>query len=251
MADSIDVEGFRDIFNMWRNGTIGDVMELIDAVKSKDAAKIRASVVKIASGFGYAMEAKEVDDVVAEVMQKDWAGVVYELGDAMMKFSVAHMGYVVPTQPIVVKASGPGESEYFVGDDGAPIKIKDATRAQSRQYYANNREKVRDAAKCRYGKWALRHAPEVQALLAADSPAAVAAALADVKAISPERLDQIINALRWASKALVVAAAFFPPWAVYLIAASRVLNLIISFYDSNHLNASGVEVDRGLSLEDL
>ena len=227
-TESASVEGFADIIKMWRNGTIGDVMELIDAVKAKDAAKIRASAVKIASGFGYSMEAKEVDDVVAEVMRKDWAGVVYEAGDMAMKFAVAHMGYIVPTQPIVVKASP--HIDTFTGE-------------QARAWLADNRGPVKQAGRDIVTRFRLRNAPEVLKLMRGEATAA------DLTAIDPDRLETIIGICRAAIPLLKLAGAFFPPCTI----AAIVLQMIVAWYDANHpVTADAVNAaDKGLSLGDL
>ena len=88
-------------------------MALVAAVKAKDVAAIRVAVQNLANDFGYGMDAKELDDVVQYVLAGNAGGIVYESGDALMKFAVAHMGFV-PVAPlpdgtpgIRVMASGP------------------------------------------------------------------------------------------------------------------------------------------------
>ena len=53
---------------------------------------------RLADLAGYGMDAKELDDVVAYIVSGNAGGIVYESGDALMKFAVAHLGFV-PTAP--------------------------------------------------------------------------------------------------------------------------------------------------------
>lgn len=218
------VQNFRDLLGLWRSGVIGDVLSLIDAIKAGDAAGIRLYSVKIATYFGFAADAKEIDDIVAELLEGDWGGVLVELADEL-KLIGERFRKTPPAPSIAVLA--------------APPHISTMTRAQSQQYLADNRASVREGAKRPLVKFLLRKAPEaLERLEGKPSPAA----------IDPERLAKIIGVIKFAIPILTAASAMVP----YLIPVVVVLKLIVAWYDANH-PATGAVVngDRGLSLDDF
>lgn len=204
-------------------GLIGRFVDL-DGIKKGDPKAIMDAATKIAGFLGFDAEAKEVIDIVKEVIENDWAGAVYELGDALMKFTADHRK--APT--ISIAAAPPAIAEY--------------TRQMSQNYYADNRGPIRKESKRLLIRFWLRDAPEILDKLQGKKGV-------DAKAIDPERLANIIDILRTASKVLTLFSAAFP--AILPIVA--VLKLIVAWYDANHPadGSAVVNGDRGLSVEDL
>lgn len=221
------VGGFLDILKLWRGGTISDVMELVEAIKLKDVARIRASVVKIAAAFDFGADAKEIDDIVAGVIAADWPKVVYEAGDAAMKLAVKHMGYVVPESGV------PSNGGILVGGPvGERKNFRDMTAAECDQWFAENKGTARTAAKSWLAQRVLsKRCPDI--LGALDGTATVASLVA----LTPE---QIIKGLNIAIMILTAASIMYPPLGILV----TVLKLVLARYESSN-------PDVGMALVDL
>ena len=225
-ATDAEIAGILDRLKFWegikvyKDVTVGDALAVLKAMEAKDAAAIRAAVTTIASHAGYAMEAGEVDDIVAELMAKDWKGVIYETCDAVMKFLVKHGGYV-PGAAIV-------EGQFQIAERKA---IRDMTPEECRTWYADNKGGVRTAANSGAGKYALRNLPQI--LSALDGTMSVA----EAKALDP---DQVVKWLNRAIFLLTVASIIYPACGLLVTA----LKLILARYETGH-------PDVGLSMADF
>ena len=242
-----EVEGIFDRLKFWEaikvyhNVTVGDLMKLLDAAKTKDAAVIRPAVVLVADHAGFAMDAKEIDDVVDAVLAQDTGAIVYEVGDYLTKFATQHLGYLpkVPVNPVgpIRMMAAPGEI----------LDVRTMTSAQSRDWLSRNREKVKEGANLRVVKKILeRRCPEAIPLLSGEMTAG------EVSALSPEQVKKIIDALRTVSKLLTWGSIIAGPYAPLVLIVANAINLIIARYDALHPTtgetASG---DHGLGLEDF
>ncbi len=215
-----------DVLSLWRNGTIKDGLELIDAIKSKDAARIRAAAVKVATDLNFGADAEEINDIVAEVLAHDTAGIIYELGDGLMKFSVNHLGYE-PKPHLALGA----------------FDARTATTEQAKTWWSQNDQLVREGSKSRIVRFRFKRHPELLALLDGSADQKT------INAISPETLDRIITFIKASIPILTAVSAFVP----YLIPVVVILKLIVARYEANHPIIAGQAPsdDFGLSLNDL
>lgn len=227
-----EMQGILDRFKFWENikvykdVTTGDLLKLLAAAKTKDAAVIRPVVVALAAKAGYAMDAKEINEVVDAVIKKDTAEIVYQVGDYAMKFSVQHLGY----KPLV-----PQDINEPLIRMMAPVK----TRKDAKVFLKTNRAEAIKGLDAIFVRRVVANHPEVARIVKGEMTSGEVAGLSD------EQKAKIIDALRIVAKVATVVGVMYPPALIL----AQVLNLIIAFYDANH-PVNGEE-DVGLSLEDL
>jgi len=240
---AMQAQGLRDLLQLWRAGVISDAIAIYEAIRAKDWEKVRMHAKAILAFLGYAGDAKEIDELITEILDQDFGGILSELADELKLIGERNRKTPLPggtgTGP-VMRVMGSGDPDAV--ELKAAVEALDAvtTRAQAQAWFAAHKETIRKSAKRPWAKFFLRRAPEVQAALAGNMD------LSTVQAIDPERLAQIIEVLRWTAKILAGFSVVWPP--ALLIA--QILNLIIAFYDSKHPTL-GTYGDVGLSLEDL
>lgn len=221
-----------DGFRLWRSGLVADLLKLYAAVTAKDWPEVRRLIAKIAADQGFPAEAKEIDELVAELAALNWPGVLYQAGDVMQLVATKYMGYVPPggiqTDPSIV----PMRQHY-----------SEMSGVECRTWLADNRANVRESGRHLVVRWRLRGSPELLRLMTGEMTAE------ELAAIDPDRLARIIDVCRVAIPILTVAGAFFPPCLIAAVA----LKMIVAWYDANHpANAgAGNDADKGLSLADL
>lgn len=208
LADDVRTEGIRDIFNLWRSGVIGDAMELFDAVKSKDWNKVRALAQKLAGAVGFAADAKEIDDIVTEIIEADWGGVLVEFADELKLIGNRFRKSPLPVPVITTMARK---------------NIKDMTAAECETWLADNKANIRKGAASGVCRFAMRKMPDVQAALEGK----MTTAQLETMALDP---DKVVTWLNRAIIILTAASIFYPPLGAVVV----VLKLILARFESNN-----------------
>lgn len=221
-----------DGFRLWRSGLVADLLKLYSAVTAKDWPEVRRLIAKIAADQGFPVEAKEIDELITELIALDAGGILYQMADVQKLVATKYLGYVPPLSIQPAPSIVPMRQHYT-----------EMSGVECRQWLADNRANVREAGRHLMVRWLLRGVPELTRLMAGEMTAA------ELAAIDPDRLAQIINVFRVAIPILTVAGAFFPPCLI----AAVVLKMIVAWYDANHPTAAdaGNDADKGLSLADL
>jgi hypothetical protein len=217
MADENDVlvEGIRDRII---EGFLKRFIDL-DAIKAGDINAIDAAIKSALTMFApdWLDEQKEIFDIVREALKddRDLYAILYELGDALVKFAEPRRK---------VKENG----TIRVGDRK---HISELTAAEASAWWEKNKSAVRTESQTRVAKFAMRKLPELQAgiegKLSAD----------ELMKLNP---DEVIKWLNRAIIVLTVASVVYPPLSVVVIA----LKLILARYESNN-------IDVGLSVTAL
>lgn len=208
LADEVRTEGIRDLFQLWRSGVIGDAMALFDAVKSKDWNKVREIARRLAGSLGFAGDAKEIDDIVTELMEADWGGVLVEVADELKLIGNRFRKTPLPVPVITTMARK---------------NIKDMTAADCETWLADNKANVRKGANSGVCRFALRRMPDVQDALEGK----MTTAQLETMALDP---DKVVTWLNRAIIILTAASIFYPPLGAVVVA----LKLILARFESNN-----------------
>lgn len=208
LADEVRTEGIRDLFQLWRSGVIGDAMALFDAVKSKDWNKVREIARRLAGSLGFAGDAKEIDDIVTELMEADWGGVLVEVADELKLIGNRFRKTPLPVPVITTMARK---------------NIKDMTAADCETWLADNKANVRKGANSGVCRFALRRMPDVQDALEGK----MTTAQLETMALDP---DKVVTWLNRAIIVLTAASIFYPPLGAVVVA----LKLILARFESNN-----------------
>ncbi len=208
LADDVRTEGIRDLFQLWRSGVIGDAIALFDAVKSKDWNKVREIARRLAGSVGFSADAKEIDEIVAELIEADWGGVLVELADELKLIGERFRKSPLPTPTITTMARKP--IEEMIAEDCAV-------------WMSDNKANVRKGAGTGMCRFALRRMPEVQAALEGK----MTTAQLETLALDP---DKVVTWLNRAIIILTAASIFYPPLGAVVV----VLKLILARFESNN-----------------
>lgn len=208
LADEVRTEGIRDLFQLWRSGVIGDAMALFDAVKSKDWNKVREISRRLAGSFNFGADAKEIDDIVTELMEADWGGVLVEVADELKLIGNRFRKTPLPVPVITTMARK---------------NIKDMTAADCETWLADNKANVRKGANSGVCRFALRRMPDVQSALEGK----MTTAQLETMALDP---DKVVTWLNRAIIILTAASIFYPPLGAVVV----VLKLILARFESNN-----------------
>lgn len=230
--NNYETMGLKDLFGFVWSGKLREARELLDAIAARDTKLILDELGDIAELFGFTgadLQLNQLADAI-KLGSKNWAGIASEATD-VLKIAFEKFRTFPPAPSISVMA--------------APPHIDTYTRAQSRQFYADNRANIREGAKLRGVKWALKGADELLEAMAAPSP------IAKLKAIDPERLARLAEIAR-KSIPWLTAFSMVPMLTPYVLPVLSAVKLFLVWYDSNHpVTGAVVNGDRGLSLDDF
>lgn len=205
-TDDMMTEGIRDRII---EGFLGRFVD-IAGIKRGDPKAIRDAAKMIAGFMNFKEEAEEVDEIIAEILTKDFYGAAYQLGDALMKFAGP-------------KASPPYPAPSPVITTMARKNIKDMTAADCETWLADNKANVRNGADTWFCRRVLRKLPEVQSALEGK----MTTAQLETMALDP---DQVVKWLNRAIMLLTLVSIAYPPLGAVVV----VLKLILARFESNN-----------------
>ena len=227
-----ETQGLKDLLGFVWSGKLREARELLDAIATRDVKTILDELGDVAELFGFTgadLQLNQLADAI-KLGSSNWAGIGSEATDVLK--IVFEKFRTLPQSPAF-------------SIQAAPPHVSEMSRAQSRQWFADNRANIREGAKKRGARWALKGADELLDAFEGKGDAT------HIKAIDPERLARIAEIARKAIPWLT-ALSMVPMLTPYLVPLLSAVKLFLVWYDSNHpATGSVINGDRGLSLDDM
>lgn len=83
----MQTQGILDVIRNVRNGSLSAVVELLDLVRGGATVdKLQAAAAKLAASLGFQAEAKEINEFIDEIQDKDIGGSLSEAADILKLF---------------------------------------------------------------------------------------------------------------------------------------------------------------------
>jgi hypothetical protein len=90
--------GLLDVIRNVRNGSLSAVVELLDLIRGGATVdKLQAAAAKLAASLGFQVDAKEINDLIDEIQDKDLGGSLSEAGDILKLFGEKFRKTPLPT----------------------------------------------------------------------------------------------------------------------------------------------------------
>ena len=113
----MQTQGIKDVWKAIRDGSLSAVADLLSALKARNLDGIQDALRKLLAALGFQAEAKELNDFIDEIQDRDFGGSLSEAADVLKLIGERFRKSALPTPTISVRAV------YDAGTEEVPLSL--------------------------------------------------------------------------------------------------------------------------------